>query len=63
MRSGVHLALQDLRGSGNGEFRDLSAQRVLSALDLLLELGLPRRDDAVGLSLRFGVCMLDRIAF
>ena len=62
MRSCVHLALQDLRGAGDGEFGDLSAQRFLRALDFLLDLGLRRRDDAVGLRLRLGLRVLDGVA-
>src|SRR5215831_4309067 len=64
VRLGVDLAPQDLLGTGDRELRHLLAQGFLRAHDFLVDVGLRRRDDAVGLGpgLRLGFLEHLRVA-
>src|SRR6266571_2257450 len=62
MRLGVDFALEYLGSTRNGKRGDLAAQCLLGAIDLLLDFGLCRCDDAVGFGLRIGARLVDRIA-
>src|SRR4029453_16168090 len=62
MRLRVALALQDLRGAGDGEVGDLVAQGFPGPRHLLLDLGLRGGKDPVGFRLRLGLRRVDRLA-
>src|SRR5882762_1849305 len=51
MGLGVDLAAQDLLRARDGERGDLLAQHLLRARDLLVDIGLGRDEDALGLGL------------
>jgi hypothetical protein len=62
MRLRVHLALQDLRGAGDGEVGDLVTQRFFRAGDLLLDLRFRRGENSIGFRLRLGLRRVGRLA-
>ena len=60
---GVHFALKNLFGAGDGKLGHLRTQRLLGAMHFLFDLRLGRRQNAVGLGLGVGARLIDRFAF
>src|SRR5436190_12076889 len=61
VRLGVDLAAQDLLRAGDGERGDLLPERFPRARDLLVDVGLGRGEDAIGLGLGGGLRLVEHL--